>query len=66
MLFPETECDGKLMLVSAKQVEGFLKEEAQVFAMFAALGIDNKATMGELPIVCDFPEVFPNNISDLS
>lgn len=34
--------------------------------MFAALGIDSKATMGELPIICDFPEVFWDYISDLS
>ena len=26
--------------------------------LFPALGIDSKAAMGELPVVCDFPEVF--------
>ena len=53
------------MFVSTKQVEEFLKEEEYVFAMFAALGIESKAAMGEMPVVCDFPEVFPNDISDL-
>lgn len=37
---------------------------AHVFVMFAALGIDSKAEMGELSVVCDFPEVFPDDIND--
>lgn len=36
-----------------------------MFAMFTALGIDGKAALGELPVVCDFPEVFPDEISCL-
>lgn len=52
------------MFIFAKQVEEFLKEEARVFSMFSALGIESKVAMGELPVVCDFPEVFPNDISD--
>lgn len=42
------------MFISAKQVEEYWKKEAQVFSIFAALGIDSKAAMGELPVVCDF------------
>ncbi|XP_050878254.1 uncharacterized protein LOC127082073 [Lathyrus oleraceus] len=61
----DMEGDGELMLLSAKQVKDLLKEEAHVFVMFSTLGIDNKVTMGELTVVCDFPEVFLDDISDL-
>ncbi|XP_050908820.1 uncharacterized protein LOC127122545 [Lathyrus oleraceus] len=64
VIFPKMERDRELMFISAKQVEEFLIYEAHVFAMFASLGIDSKVVMGEIPIVCDFPEVFPNDISD--
>lgn len=33
--------------------------------MFVALGIDSKVVIVELPVVCDFPEVFSDDISDL-
>lgn len=33
--------------------------------IFVALGINSKDMMGEMPIVCGFPEVFPDDISDL-
>ncbi|XP_050877136.1 uncharacterized protein LOC127080888 [Lathyrus oleraceus] len=66
VMFLEMRGDGELMFVSAKQVEEFLKEEVHVFSMFPALGIDSKATMEELPVLCDFPEVFPDDISDFA
>lgn len=56
---------GELMFISAKQVEELLKEKAQVFSMFVALGIIIKAAMGELPIMGDFLKVFPDDFSDL-
>lgn len=36
-----------------------------MFALFATLGIDSKAAMGELLVVYDFSKVFPDDISDL-
>ncbi|XP_050896243.1 uncharacterized protein LOC127102980 [Lathyrus oleraceus] len=65
VMFPELRGNGELMFVSAKQVEEFVKKEAHVFAMFASLEIDIKVAMGELSVVCDFPELFPDYISDL-
>lgn len=66
VIFPEMGGEWELMFVSAKQEEEFLKEEAQVFSIFYSLGIDSKATTGELSIVCDFPEVFSVDINGLS
>ena len=61
-MFLEMGGNGDLMFLFAKKVEEFLKEETQVFSLFASLGINSKAVMGELPVVCDFPEVFLDDI----
>ena len=36
-----------------------------MFAMFASLHVDGKDVNVKLPVVCEFLEVFPNDISDL-
>ncbi|XP_050909296.1 uncharacterized protein LOC127123079 [Lathyrus oleraceus] len=64
VMFPEVEGDGEMMFISAKQVEELWKEAAHVFTMFGALGINKKDVMAELPVMCDFPKVFANNISN--
>ncbi|XP_050915956.1 uncharacterized protein LOC127131058 [Lathyrus oleraceus] len=65
MMFPKMEGYGEVMLIFVKKVEELLKEEVRVFVMFAALGIDSKAVIGEFPIMCDFSKVFPDDINDL-
>ncbi|XP_050908927.1 uncharacterized protein LOC127122669 [Lathyrus oleraceus] len=56
---------GELMFLSAKQVEELLEDEAQMFAMFSSLQVDNEVASVDLPIVCNFPDVFPDDIGDL-
>ncbi|XP_050876056.1 uncharacterized protein LOC127079724 [Lathyrus oleraceus] len=63
--FPEFGDCGELMFLSAKQVEELLEDEAQMFAMFSSLQVNNKAASVDMPIVCNFQDVFPNDISDL-
>lgn len=46
-------------------MEELLKDEAQVFVMFASLKAKSKAKINEFPMVCHFPEVFPYDINDL-
>ncbi|XP_050896449.1 uncharacterized protein LOC127103225 [Lathyrus oleraceus] len=65
MRFPEFGDCGELMFLFAKQVEELLEDEAHMFAMFSSLQVDNKAASVDLPIVCNLPDVFPNDISDL-
>ncbi|XP_050897713.1 uncharacterized protein LOC127104575 [Lathyrus oleraceus] len=65
VMFPDMGGDGVFMFIFSKQVEEFFKEEAQVFSKFYALGIDSKAAMRDLLVVCDFPKVFPDDINDL-
>lgn len=51
--------------ISASKVEEFLKDEAQGFAMFVSLKFKCKETMVDLPVVCEFSYVFPDDITDL-
>lgn len=46
-------------------MEELLKDEAQVFAMFASLKAESKVKIDEFMMVCHFPEVFPDDINDL-
>jgi hypothetical protein len=42
-----------------------LKEHAEMFMMFASLMIEGKSEVSQLPVVCEFPDVFPEDVSDL-
>lgn len=46
-------------------MEELLKDEAQVFVMFASLKADSKAKINEFSMVCHFLEVFLDDINDL-
>lgn len=65
VIFPEIGESGKPVFISAKKVEEFLKDDAQVFVMFSSLRIDSKVALVELPVICNFSKVFPDDISDL-
>lgn len=42
-----------------------MKDDAKVFMLLASVKAENKVVIGELYVVCDFPKVFPYDISDL-
>jgi hypothetical protein len=46
-------------------LEELLKDEAQVFTMFASLKAESKAKIYELAVVYHFLEVFPDDINYL-
>ncbi|MCI81270.1 cellular nucleic acid-binding protein, partial [Trifolium medium] len=52
-------------LMSTKQVKESVKEQAELFAMFASLKLHGKVKVEELPVVCEFPGVFPEDVSDV-
>ncbi|MCI54451.1 cellular nucleic acid-binding protein, partial [Trifolium medium] len=51
--------------MSGKDVTESLKEHAEVFMMFASLKLEGGVKMEDLPIVSEFPDVFPEDISDV-
>ncbi|MCI62609.1 cellular nucleic acid-binding protein, partial [Trifolium medium] len=38
---------------------------AEMFMMFASLKLEGGVKMEKLPIVCEFPDVFPEDVSDV-
>lgn len=54
VLFHDFVEEEDLNFIFAKQVEEILKDEAQVFAMFASLKVEIQATMVDLFVVCEF------------
>lgn len=54
----------KLMFVSARLMRESEKDKGKVFVMLASLEAIRKGLVHALPIVCEFPEVFLEDISD--
>ncbi|MCI41123.1 cellular nucleic acid-binding protein, partial [Trifolium medium] len=51
--------------MNTKQVKESLKECAVLFAVFALLKLESEVKMEELSVVCEFPDVFPRDVSDV-
>ncbi|CAI8616278.1 unnamed protein product [Vicia faba] len=50
------------MLVSMKQLNEFMKDEALVFLLMATLSMESQAVIANFPVVCNFLEVFSDEI----
>jgi len=57
------EVSGKFL--TAEQVKKSLDGDASVFMMFSSLNESHEKGVGDLPVVQEFPEVFPDDIIDL-
>jgi len=51
--------------LTAEQVKKSLDGEASVFMMFASLKESSEKGIGDLPVVQEFPDVLPDDITDL-
>ncbi|XP_058766034.1 uncharacterized protein LOC131639567 [Vicia villosa] len=58
--------DEGVELLLARQMRMLMKEEVQVFALVASMSVENQAIIEELKVVREFPEVFPDEIPDVS
>ncbi|XP_058725935.1 uncharacterized protein LOC131597246 [Vicia villosa] len=56
---PEEE---SLELLSSKQLRFLMKEDVQVFALVASMSVEDQAVIERLKVVCEFPEVFLDEI----
>ena len=65
MVFDDSGVSKDMMFISANQVVTSLKEYAYVYMILSNLAIETKASMGDLLVVREFPEVFPRDISGL-
>ncbi|XP_050896428.1 uncharacterized protein LOC127103199 [Lathyrus oleraceus] len=66
VMSPEIKEGGYMMFMSAKKVDESLKDDTRVFMMFSSLKAKSKVVIGDLPVVCDFIELAPYDISDLA
>lgn len=53
------------LFVSAKQMDDFMWDNVEVFMILASMKAERKVVIHEFLVVCDFPDVFPNDISNL-
>ncbi|MCI72956.1 cellular nucleic acid-binding protein, partial [Trifolium medium] len=51
--------------MDTKQVKESVREHAELFTVFASLKLESEVKMEELPVVCEFPGVFPGDVSDV-
>ena len=65
VVFDDSGVSKDIMFISANQVMTSLKENAQVYMILCNLEIEMKASICDLPVVREFPEVFPEDISGL-
>jgi hypothetical protein len=63
--FSSAEEEGEVELVTTKQLKRLALEGNQLFSLMASLSIENQAVIDKLPVVCEFPEVFPDEIPDV-
>ncbi|KAK2452021.1 putative mitochondrial protein [Trifolium repens] len=63
VVFPKSEESSLLM--SGKDVKESLKENGELFAMFASLKLEGGVEIKELPVVQEFFDVFPEDVSDV-
>ncbi|MCI60558.1 cellular nucleic acid-binding protein, partial [Trifolium medium] len=51
--------------MSSKEVRESLGGQTEVFTMFASLKLESGNKMEELQVACEFPDVFPGDVSDV-
>ncbi|XP_058760653.1 uncharacterized protein LOC131634003 [Vicia villosa] len=64
VLFPKAINADDLAMTS-RQVNDAVEDGATVFMLFVLMNLKEKAVSSELPVVCDFPEVFPEDVNEL-
>jgi len=52
--------------LTTKQLKQLERDEILMFSLMPSLFVDNQAVIDKLQVVCEFPEVFPDEIPDVS
>nr|XP_027187167.1 uncharacterized protein LOC113785005 [Cicer arietinum] len=61
----ESEERDKPINISTNQVKALLKEDVQLYMILASLEFKEKVVIRDVPIVCKFPKVFPEDVTSL-
>ncbi|CAJ2632997.1 unnamed protein product [Trifolium pratense] len=65
VIFPKPDESPKPNLMGSSEVIRSSKEHAEMFVMIVSLKLVGQSEVSQLPVVCDFPNVFPEDVSDL-
>jgi len=63
--FSSTEEEGETEFLTTKHLKQLMHDGIQMFSLMASLSIENQAVIDMLQVVCEFPEVFPDEIPDV-
>ena len=63
--FDDTEVNQSKISMSAKQVISCMRENSQIYMILSHLESESVVTLNDVPIACEFPEVFLDDISTL-
>ncbi|GAU50676.1 hypothetical protein TSUD_187600 [Trifolium subterraneum] len=63
VIFPKSE--GSLSLMNGEEVKESLNDHGELFMVFGSLKLEGGVKLKELPVVSEFSNVFPEDISDL-
>ncbi|GAU51804.1 hypothetical protein TSUD_415920, partial [Trifolium subterraneum] len=63
VIFPKSE--GSLSLMNGEEVKESLNDHGELFMVFGSLKLEGGIKLEELPVVGEFSDVFPEDISDL-
>src|SRR3954468_12819229 len=61
VIFPE-EVSSENLEMTARQVNEAIGEGTTVFMLSALMDLKDKVASSKLPVVCEFPEVFPEDV----
>lgn len=64
VLFHKSKESNNSRFIFSNQVEMSLKKDDNMFVMFTSLRVESKVVIVDLLIVCEFPDVFPEDIND--
>lgn len=65
LLFLTLEEEEYVRYVSTKELKMLLADEAKIFALFASMSDGSKVSLLDIPVICEFPKVFPEDVSEL-
>ncbi|GAU51873.1 hypothetical protein TSUD_416580 [Trifolium subterraneum] len=63
VIFPKSE--GSLPLMNGEELKESLNDHGELFMVFGSLKLEGGAKLEEIPVVREFSDVFPEDISDL-
>jgi hypothetical protein len=63
--FSSTEEESGAEFLSTKQLKQLERDGILMFSFMASLSLESQAVIDKLRVVCDFPEVFPDEIPDV-